>query len=65
MDHRLAVRKTLTPEQLNLWIARHTAWHGGRPGMRDGREGCWGGSMHHGGGMGPCCGIGPDGRSWY
>jgi len=64
MDHRLAFRKTLTPEQLSLWIARETAWHGGRSEMGQGREEHSGGWMHHGGGMGPCCGMGPDGRSW-
>ena len=64
MDHRLAFRKTLTPEQLSLWIARKTAWHGGRSEMGHGREGYSGEGMHHGSGMGPCCSMGPDGRSW-
>ena len=61
MDHRLAFRGTLTPEQLSLWIARKAARHGGR--MGHGREGFPDGGMHHGGGMKPHRGMGPDGWS--
>jgi len=64
MDHQLAFRETLNPEQLAAWIARKTAWHACRFGMGHGRGGYSGGGIHHRGGMGPCCGMGPDGRSW-
>jgi len=55
MDHRLAFRKTLTPEQLSHWIARKSArpwcrWGVGPEGGRGPRHG-----MGPGRGMGPGC----------
>ncbi|MDH7499252.1 MAG: Spy/CpxP family protein refolding chaperone [candidate division NC10 bacterium] len=53
MDHRLAFRQTLTPEQLSLWIAHKSArpWCSGEMGRDRGR-----GPRH---GMGPGRGMGP------
>lgn len=63
MDHQLAFRQTLNPEQLAAWIA----WKTARPchcrGMGPGRGGCRGKGMHPGMGPGmamdPGIGMGP------